>query len=90
MLLMVKKGVRGGICHGIHRYATANNKYIKYYKKNKELSYLIYWNINNLYGLAMSQKLTLDGFQWKKICLNLMTRLLKTMINIAMNDACLN
>ena len=26
MLLMVEKGIREGICHAIHRYATANNK----------------------------------------------------------------
>ena len=26
MLLMVEKGIRGGICHAIHRYAKANNK----------------------------------------------------------------
>ena len=29
MLLMVEEGIRGGICHSIHRYAKANNKYIK-------------------------------------------------------------
>ena len=26
MLLMVEKGIRGGICHAIHTYAKANNK----------------------------------------------------------------
>ena len=36
MLLMVEEGIRGGICHSIHRYAKANNKYIKNYDKNKE------------------------------------------------------
>ena len=40
MLLMVKKGIRGGICHAIHRYAKANNKYMKDYDKNKESLYL--------------------------------------------------
>ena len=29
MLLMVEKGIRGGICHAIYRYAKANNKYMK-------------------------------------------------------------
>ena len=29
MLLMVEKGIRSGICHAIHKYAKANNKYIK-------------------------------------------------------------
>ena len=27
MLLMYKKGTRGGMCHAIYRYAEANNKY---------------------------------------------------------------
>ena len=40
MLLMVEKGVKGGICHTIHRYAKANKKYMKDYDKNKKLSYL--------------------------------------------------
>ena len=29
MLLIVEKGFRGGICHAIHRYAKANNKYME-------------------------------------------------------------
>ena len=29
MLLMVEKGIRGGICYCIYQYAKANNKYIK-------------------------------------------------------------
>ena len=29
MLLMVEKGIRGEICHAIHQYAKANNKYMK-------------------------------------------------------------
>ena len=42
MLLMVEKGIRGGICHSIYRYAKANNKYMKDCDKNKESSYLQY------------------------------------------------
>ena len=33
---MVEKGIRGGICDAIHRYANANNKYMKNYEKNEE------------------------------------------------------
>ena len=63
---MVEKGIRGGICHSIYRYAKANNRYMKDYDKNKELSYVQYWNINNLYGWAMSQKLPVNNFEWIK------------------------
>ena len=50
MLLMVKKGIRGGICQAILRYANANNEYMKSYDKNIALSYLMYLDANNLYG----------------------------------------
>ena len=29
ILLMVEKGIKGGTCNAIHRYARANNKYMK-------------------------------------------------------------
>ena len=35
MLLMIKKGTTGGICHSIYRYAKANNKYMKDCDKKK-------------------------------------------------------
>ena len=57
ILLMVEKGIRGGIFHSIYRYAKANDKYMKDYDENKESSYIKYWDVNNLYGWAMSQKL---------------------------------
>ena len=47
MLLMVKKGIRGRIYHSIHRYAKVNSKYMKDYDKNKESSYIQYWDENN-------------------------------------------
>ena len=64
MLLMIEKGIRRGICHAIHWYAKANNKYMKDYDKNKESSYLKYWDVNNLYGLATSQKLPANNCEW--------------------------
>ena len=55
MLLMVEKEIRGRICHAIHQYAKTNRKYMKDYDKNKELSYLKYWDVNDLNNWQMSQ-----------------------------------
>ena len=61
---MVEKGIRGEICDSIYRYAKANDKYMKIYDKNKESLYIQYWDINNLNGWAMSQKLPVNNFEW--------------------------
>ena len=66
MLLIIEKGIRGGICHSIHQYAKAYNNYMKDYDKNKESRYLQYWDANNLCGWAMSQKLPENNFEWIK------------------------
>ena len=61
---MLEEGIRGGICHSIHRYAKANNKYMKNYNNNEESPYIQYLDVNNLYGWAMSKKLPVNGFTW--------------------------
>ena len=70
MLLMIEAGIRGGMCQSVHRYAKANNKYMKNYDKSIESSYLTYLDANNLYGWAMSQKLPVNGFMWYNDCLS--------------------
>ena len=64
MFLIFEKGIRGGMCQATCKYAEANNKYMKNYDKNKESSYLIYDDANNLYRWAMSKKLPIDNFKW--------------------------
>ena len=49
MLLMVKKGIRAGICQTIHQYVKPNKKYIKNYDEKKESLYLKNWDVNNLH-----------------------------------------
>ena len=66
MFVMVERGIRGRICQAVYRYAKANNKYMKNYDKDIESSYLEYLNAKNLYWRGMSQRLTVDGFEWIK------------------------
>ena len=66
MLLMVEKGIRGGITQAIKRYAKANNKYMKnLYNLNEKSVYLQYLDTNNLYGWAVVQNLPTHRFKWK-------------------------
>ena len=62
---MFEQGFRGEIIQAVHRYAKANNKYMgDQYDKDVESSYLQYLDANNLYGVAMIQKLPTHGFKW--------------------------
>ena len=49
MLVMVEKGIRGGMCNAVYRYAKANNKCMKNFDKNIFSSYFKYLDANNLY-----------------------------------------
>ena len=66
MLLMFEERIRGGITQSSHRYVEANNKYMKNYDKNKKSSFLIYLDVHNLYGWAMSKNLPTCCFKWVK------------------------
>ena len=74
---MVGKGIRGGICHAIHRYAKANNKYMKNYDTNKEFSFIEYLDGSNLYGWAMSKKVHTNGSRWRKDVYNFTTEFIE-------------
>ena len=66
MFLMIERGIRGGISCISHRFAKANNKYLKNheYDESEDKSFITYLDANNLYGHAMIQKLPLDKLKF--------------------------
>ena len=55
---IIDKGIRGGICNILHKHAVANNIYFpETYNNNLPSSYILYLDMNNLYGTAMSEPL---------------------------------
>ena len=67
MYYFFKRMIRGGISMISTRYAEANNPYMKdLYDPEKENSYIMYYDANNLYGFIMIKKIPYGGFQWMK------------------------
>ena len=50
MLQTKEKEIRGRMCYSIYWYRKRNNKYMKDCDPSTKSSYLIHWDVNNLYG----------------------------------------
>ena len=64
--LFVENGLNGGISQNDKRYAKANNKYMKNCNPKNPSKFIIYLDINNLYGWPMSEYLPYEGFKLLK------------------------
>ncbi|KAG8240272.1 hypothetical protein J437_LFUL018109 [Ladona fulva] len=64
MILLIEKGIRGGISQCCKRYVEANNKYLENYNPEKESTFITYYDANNLYGWALSRPLPFTNFRW--------------------------
>ena len=70
--LFIEKGLRGGICQASHRAAVANNPRAEAtggaaFDPSKPTTWILYLDMNNLYGGAMCQKLPTGGFAWREV-----------------------
>ena len=62
---MFERGIRGELTQAVHKYPSANNKYMgDRFNPKSESNCLHYLDANNLYGWAMSQPLPTGGFKW--------------------------
>ena len=65
MLLMIERGIRGGVSMITKKHAQANNPYIsETYDCSAPKTYLMYFDANNLYGWAMSEAMPENDFEW--------------------------
>jgi len=64
MIMFIERNIRGSLNQCFNRYARANNRYMQLYNPSKRLSYLMYFDVNNLYSWARCQLLYYADFWW--------------------------
>ena len=59
-----EKQIRGGVSTAFHRFAKANNKYMKDFDEKQPSNFIMYFDANSLYPTAMLEPLPVGGFKW--------------------------
>ena len=57
IVIFVERGIRGGISQCNNRYSRANNPHVTDYNPTEDARYLMYYDVNNLYGWVIMQHL---------------------------------
>ena len=66
MYMFCERGIRGGVSCISQRYAKANHEGLPNYDPAVDRSHLLFVDSNNLYGMAMSEKMPVGNFRWEK------------------------
>ena len=74
--IFIERNMKGGISCASKRHSKANNKYCQDYDKTKPEKQIVYVDMNNLYGKAMSQYLPYGSFKWVKVNNKVVNRIL--------------
>ena len=64
MYILFEKGTRGGIFYISNRYNKANNNYLNSFNPKHKSKHIMYLDVNNLYGYALSKFLPTSRFKW--------------------------
>ena len=65
-MLMIEKGIRGGVSMISKRYSKTNNKYMENFDPTKQSKFIPDFDSNSLYAWAVSQPLPVGNFKWMK------------------------